>query len=277
MITYKQLLFKKSLLKDYIRREIPIPFKTDLNHPIFILGSSRSGTSILARVIGESNDVCSFTENNIVRRHMWRMVENQKILETEIPELRKTIARLSGVSQCKRVLEKTPGLSLLAKPLANYFNDAQFIHIIRDGRDVAFSMLKHDWIARELQDSKVFWFDLLPKTYQQDWKDLDLWKKAILRWAVYVSTAREISNSDSYLEINYEELCREPNYIIDNILQFLNITISPNMKNQVDNIKYHQVKTWQEREIKPEWTNFYYEVIEYFDLANDKTYKISDI
>ena len=48
------------------------------------------------------------------------------------------------------------------------------------------------------------------------------------------------------------------------------------MKNQVDNIKYHQVKTWQERETKPEWINFYYEIIEYFDLANDKTSKALD-
>lgn len=269
MIDYEHLLFKKSLIKNYIRREIPLPQNTKLERPIFITGSSRSGTSILAKALGESPRICHFTENIVVRRHMWHMVENRTTLEKKISRLEKTIARLSGLRNSQRVLEKTPGLSLLAKPLANHFLDAQFIHIVRDGRDVAFSMLKHNWIVDELRGkNKVFWFDLLPKTYQHQWKECDLWKRGVLRWAVYVSNARKISNNDRYLEVKYNKLCQEPDAVIDNTLKFLELPSCPKIEKQIKAIKSHKAKTWKEKNLEAEKINFYQEVVEYFQLTN---------
>lgn len=269
MLSYKKLLFQKSLWKDYVRREIPVPYVLNLKQPFFVVGSSRSGTTILAKVLGKSPDVYTFTENNIVRRHMWRMVKNPATLDTEIQQLRKTIVRLSGFDNQKRLLEKTPGHSLLTMPLANYFLDAQFVHIVRDGRDVAFSMLKHEWIVNELRENnEVFWFNLLPETYQSKWEDFDLWQRAILRWALYVSKAREISGyEDRYLEIGYEELCEEPQICLDRILSFLKLPVFPEFKEYYALIKPSK-NSWRNKGLKPSQIQFYERAIIEFDLTN---------
>jgi hypothetical protein len=77
-----------------------------LHNPVFILGSSRSRTTILGKVLGASPDLCRFTENDIVRKHMFCMVENPETTKEQLPKLAKTLVRLSGVRPKQRLVER---------------------------------------------------------------------------------------------------------------------------------------------------------------------------
>lgn len=267
----ERILFKKSLLKGYVRRQIPIPFDLKLNRPIFIIGSSRSGTSILTDVLSSSPELLNFTEHPVVRRHMWHMVKYPEVVLEELPKLAKTLKRLSGIKSNQRLLEKSPGHSLLAKQLSDYFVDAKFIHIVRDGRDVAFSMLKHEWIADELKEiHSVFWFDLLPLEFKDEWESLDLWKRAVLRWAVYVNTARQISSyQKKYLEVRYEKLCLAPQEMITYIGYFLNLNDVSPIEKAAAQIGSARVKNWRNTKIEESQMKFYQRVLLSFGLINE--------
>lgn len=265
----KSLSFRKSLLKGYLRRQVPIPLNIHLSKPVFVIGSSRSGTTILTDILSVSHNLHEFSENPIVRRHMWRMVENPDFIPTELPKLKKTLVRLSGMTRRKRILEKTPGHSLIAKNLINYFPDAKFIHILRNGRDVAFSMLKHQWISDELkQVHPVFWFDLLPITFKEEWISLGLWERAVLRWAVYVCAAMQISCcSDRYLEVRYEKLCLMPKEMISEILSFLDLDFDENINESLATIKSTRINAWGNKSISSSQKDFYNRVLSAFKIT----------
>ncbi|MEM9215753.1 MAG: sulfotransferase [Cyanobacteria bacterium P01_F01_bin.150] len=265
----KTISFQKSLVKAHIRRQLPWPRSTALKKPIFIVGSSRSGTTILAEVLSHSPELYSFTEHPLVRRHMWSMVANLDKVDTELPELQKTLVRLSGICAPERLLEKTPGHSLLVKPMADYFTDAKFIHIIRDARDVASSMLKHEWIADELREiHPVFWFHLLPPVFQKQWPNLDLWERAILRWAVYLDAARGISSYDErYMEVRYEEMCQAPQECFDAILEFSELDSFPELEFQISTIQPKSANRWKMQSFTQRQKKFYLNVLDQFNIT----------
>lgn len=266
--TISSLSFKKSLWKGYLRRRFPYPWDVSLSRPVFVVGSSRSGTTILTDVLSLSPELHEFSEHPIVRRHMWCMVKNPDAVIIELPKLEITLVRLSGITPDKRLLEKSPGHSLLVEPLSNYFPDAKFIHIVRDARDSAFSMLKHEWIADELREiHPVFWFDLLPLEYREEWKTLPLWERAILRWALYVSEARRISHqSEKYLEIKYENLCLHPQETFSKICLFLGLNESSIIEEGITRVDSTKAFGWKRKALSDPQLEFHSRVLSSFEL-----------
>ena len=267
-VNLQYLSEQKSLLKQYLIREFPLASSVSLRRPIFILGSSRSGTSILFKILEAHPYLHGFSENDLVRKQIFKIVGKSNSVEEQLPTLAKTIVRLSGIKSGERLLEKSPGHSLLAQSLADCFMDAQFIHIVRDGRDVAFSMLGHDWISTGLRgERKVFWFKLLPDQFQKQWRNLSPWERGVLRWAVYVSKAREVSSyEDRYLEIRYEDLCNSPYSYIENALSFLQLPVFSELSSRVSQIASHKRKRWEDRGLTAQEESFYQEVVSVFAL-----------
>lgn len=99
--------------------------------------------------------------------------------------------------------DKTPYYVLHMSALLNWWPDAQFIHIVRDGRDVALSLFgrKHDF--------GVF------NTYF-----------AARYWAQYVETGHEQGTTmpeGRYLEIRYEDLLTDQRATLMKVCTFLNV------------------------------------------------------
>ncbi|MBE9061257.1 sulfotransferase [cf. Phormidesmis sp. LEGE 11477] len=262
--------FRKALFKAHVRRSIPWPIRTRLKSPIFIIGSSRSGTTMLTDILAAATEVCSFSEKPIVRRHMWNMVKFPDSLSYNLPQLEKTLTRLSGIKPEQRLLEKTPGHSLIAGALATYFPDGSFIHIIRDGRDVSNSMLGHSWISRELNEEvEVFWFPYLPQVYQERWPKLDLWERGVLRWAVYVTAARKAqSATERYFETSYEEVCKDPQQHIYRLFNFLELTVSSDCKQEIAKVRPVSSKTDKRKNLSERHQHFYEEALSNFGFSS---------
>jgi hypothetical protein len=87
-----------------------------LHRPVFIIGAPRSGTTFLGNSLGRLPEISYHFE----------------------PRLTKAAARC---------VEKNPENSFLVPFLATEFPGAQFVHIVRDGRDAAVSHAEQPWLS----------------------------------------------------------------------------------------------------------------------------------
>ncbi|HWH36066.1 MAG TPA: sulfotransferase [Acidimicrobiales bacterium] len=103
--------------------------------------------------------------------------------------------------------DKTPLHVLHLPELARTFSDARFVHIIRDGRDVALSYLDVPWGAESVEEAAF------------------LWKRA-------VETGRRDGRAlgpQRYLEVRYEDLVDDPEGTVRQLCRFLELDFDPAM------------------------------------------------
>jgi hypothetical protein len=102
--------------------------------------------------------------------------------------------------------DKTPMYCLHLSTIEAVLPEARFIHLIRDGRDVALSL-------REM------WFSPGPSIEAQ-----------AVHWRHCVSTARQQgAQCRQYLEVRFEALIRDPERVLRTIGEFLDLPYSPEM------------------------------------------------
>lgn len=114
-------------------------------------------------------------------------------------------ARQAELSGKQRVGGKTPHYLAILPQLATLFPAARFIHLIRDGRDVAISWIDAGW-----------------NRYHQrgfEWR-------AAMRWREFYQTSPW---HDRVLEVRYEALVREPEATLRTICSFLGEVFEPGM------------------------------------------------
>ncbi len=122
----------------------------------------------------------------------------------DFPSLVQRLYQYNAESEGKVIWgDKTPYYILHIKLLLEMFPDARFIHVLRDGRDVALSVLdrKHDFFIYNLY--------MAAKT-----------------WEFYVKTGREQGvklRNDQYCEVKYEELVSRPGEVMKSLCDFIQI------------------------------------------------------
>lgn len=114
------------------------------------------------------------------------------------------VAESQGVD---RWAECTPAHLLHMNEIKKGIPGAKFIHIIRDGRDVSISL------------NKLSWVDSIPVPFSH----LTALNSAALTWKWTVSIGREIGKllGDDYLEVRFEELLAYPEKVLLDIGQFI--------------------------------------------------------
>lgn len=95
--------------------------------------------------------------------------------------------------------DKTPAYIEIVPELARMFPDSRFIHLVRDGRDVAKSFQATDWVGRWLHVNTLEWTRALD--YQRRWADSELRPRI--------------------LEVRYEDLVLETETTLRKICQFI--------------------------------------------------------
>jgi hypothetical protein len=239
-----------------------------IHRPIFILGSARSGTTILYNLLAAHADTCwvSYASDarpgqaGPVRRHRWldlplvgagqrrAIVRNRPNrarmrwmpwpaegdrtwhtwagfgaepygTETRLDEAMES--RLRGVMELHLDVTRRP--RFLCKQTANnrrlelvdrMFPDALYVHLIRDGRAVANSMVREPW----WNDMQVWW---LGKRVRE-WDQGDPVALAALYWQRTLEEIRRHAPrfGDRYTEVHYEELAADTPRVIDGIARF---------------------------------------------------------
>lgn len=210
------------------------------NHPVFVIGSPRSGTSILAWSLHQHPDFWTSHETELLH-HLFARLKLKDIYAaaTSRPETWLVAHKVDyseflgymgmGVnalftsrSDGKRWVDQTPGYTLMADLLAEMFPKAYFLHIVRDGRAVVRSMVHfRDSLGKSLDDSGG-----LPhwaKSFQA----------AVQTWCQYVRSANTLSERypNRVLTIRNETLSANPDCEFQRIFEFLQARYYPDSAN----------------------------------------------
>ncbi len=120
-----------------------------LRRPVFVIGAPRSGTTFLGNCLGRLPDISYHFEPRLTKAAArcvydgsWSARRGAAVFRLSYSAL--LLAALDGGH---RFAEKNPENSFLVPFLAREFPGAQFIHIVRDGRDATVSHAEQPWLA----------------------------------------------------------------------------------------------------------------------------------
>jgi len=113
-----------------------------------------------------------------------------------------------GLSKKRRFGDKTPAYIEIVRELGDLYPGAKFIHLLRDGRDVAISFIHLGWIGGY-------------RCYERDFE----WTRALRFRDAY----RQTDLDHRILDIKYEDLLREPEATVRAICDFLGEDFEPAM------------------------------------------------
>lgn len=215
--------------------------------PIFVVGAPRSGTTLLRYVLCSHPRIYIPPESNFIPRLLgrrpsreldpadavqllrtldtyrsffrdWRAepLHPKEVLE-RVPD-RKPSSLVDAVFSeyarqygAERWGDKSPIYTMHVDVLAEAFPTAQFIHITRDGRDVALSM------QRTYRGRRFFYIDVYYAA--RSWK----------RRVVHASAAGTRLGASRYFQLRYEDLTASPETVIRSICAFLGEAFEPAM------------------------------------------------
>jgi hypothetical protein len=224
------------------------------NHqPFFIVGSGRSGNTLLHRILTNKNGIVIppetyvfgkiFRLHNVYKNMDWEEYVNLMIstfeyhpqfYTFEIDSLYELTLELKKCEHEKRTLshiisqfyifyakkkglklkrwgDKTPLNSMYVYRIKQLFPHARFIHMIRDGVDVAYSYVN----AGLYED----------------------YTKAAIRWEKSVDFLQKFGRKypEDYLEVRYEEFVKEPKKNVKEIFNFLDEEFEEEILNKKNN------------------------------------------
>ncbi len=214
--------------------------------PVFVVGSPRSGTSLVYSIILATNvfalyaaetlllRTCAdkygvlshprnynrfihdwlrskqFIRSGLDKKHFTRNAQKHKgnyleFLDFFMAEVTKKQRKICWA-------ENTPNHILEISNIAKYFPDSKFIHVIRDGRAVAASLNKLNWLSIKHPALRVM--------------------TAGIHWQTQVLAGRKQGqklNKDRYMEVQYEDLICQPEKVLHNLSDFIGISINMRM------------------------------------------------
>lgn len=189
--------------------------------PIVIGGCGRSGTTLLRTMLDSHPRICCGPESSVFRRRALdpdALADRFGLDRGEVrgiyqaaasrPAFIEAYAALCLRSTGKaRWAEKTPRNISRIGAIFRFFPDARFVHVLRDGRDVACSLRTHP--RHKVVDGK-----LVP---------LDTWKPiagCARRWRNDIESSRPWWNDPRFCTLRYEELVRDSQGVLRRLMAF---------------------------------------------------------
>lgn len=123
--------------------------------------------------------------------------------------------------------------------LSSIFDDALFLHVVRDGRAVVQSLMNVAFWKDTWRRDQVAWQNAVPETELQAWRDSGGSPLALaaIQWAAVVTGARmegERFAPDRYAEVRYEDFIGDPHRVIDELTDFCGLAPAREMHEFVD-------------------------------------------
>jgi hypothetical protein len=221
---------------------------------LFIIGSPRSGTTWLQLMLGSHPSVCATAELTLYDKYVAPWLEAWKT-ETHLAEEGKSYVGmpvlwdeqefhgfLSGFlqaayskmlttkPQASHILDKHPGYSQCIETIQHFIPQARFIHLIRDGRDVAVSLFA---ASRQLR-----WYSRRPL-----YAFGEMWKRQVL------AARQAAAFPDRYLEVRYEDLSASPAGTLETVFDFCGLSYEQELIDSI--VKNHEFENLKQSRCTP--------------------------
>ncbi len=228
------------------------PIHGQIEHPIFIIGCGRSGTTILGRILEQHPRLAYLHEPRYIwlyepRTDIWSkqaranggrlMLTSSDITPTVAQKIHRAFAVEVCLQNARFLVEKLPINCFRLDFIYRLFPDALFIHLIRNGIEVAESIDRRCEVGRWFgyQDSK--WRFLVEYARQRGEDSLvnlcqDNFSRGLLEWRLSLSTAIESLSklpNDRHLEVRYEQLLESPSKVCNSLEHFIGVETSERM------------------------------------------------
>jgi hypothetical protein len=133
--------------------------------------------------------------------------------------------------------------------LATAFPDARFVHLIRDGRAVAYSLSRVDWWEGEV----VWWYGDTPRRWRE--RGGDPWELVATHWIRELASIQEglgAVAAERQLELRYEALVGDPAALVTRVARFAGLADDPGWRSELDRLSYpNKDQAWRDR-LSPE-------------------------
>jgi hypothetical protein len=246
---------------------------TSIRAPIIVVGTHRSGTTLLGRAIGTHPDVAYWEEP----REVWSWGHHSRpddLLTADMvspriaAHVKRRFGRFLEQSGRSRFAEKTPSNCLRLEFIREIFPDARFLHIFRDGRAVVHSTdvmtrnvripLMEQGPRRLLGTPLRAWPALLPRVWRTlgrrtlglpmefwgpqppGWRDWVRQDPPLIvlakQWRHTVEPIlrfRASQPADQWLDVRYEDLVTRPGRLAEDIEAFAGLEGSASFRDHL--------------------------------------------
>ncbi len=235
-----------------IRNILHFPSMKGIERPIFILGCGRSGTTVLGTALSKHSSITYLNE----RRDLWfkaypetdiwtrqatsrngkMSLTSENVASAKSSKLRRLFHRETIRTSKPVLVEKMPINNFRVEFIHAIFPDARFVHIYRNGLEVARSIEKMSesgaWFGEQ---SEYKWKQLsdyskrtnitneLPESCES------YYHKGLLEWRLSTESAVGFLSKlpdDKYLEISYAAFSSEPVTTIGKVLDHIGLGCS---------------------------------------------------
>jgi hypothetical protein len=229
-----------------------LPGTPALVRPVFIIGCGRSGTTALGQVLGRHPLLAYLNEPRDIwlyepRTDIWSArararggrlgLSANDVQPAAAARIRRAFAVEVRLQRAERLVEKLPINAFRIGWLAAMFPDALFVHLIRNGFEVAASIARQAESARWFSFEDYKWRLLAERARERGEADLvglatDGFRRGLLEWRLSVATALEDLAkvpADRQLEVRYERLVEQPAEVCRRIEAFIGVRHAPAM------------------------------------------------
>jgi hypothetical protein len=198
---------------------------------VFVVGSPRSGTTFLGRSLGS---LPGFIDLGEVAPFKAAIPELALDARRASPRLRRVLTRARRLALVGglRPVEQTPETAFVLPAALEAFPEARVVHAVRDGRDVAASLLERGWLRAgrgggddaglPFGPGARFWVE--PEREEEFARVSDA-RRAAWAWRRYVGAVR--AASVPVLEVRYEQLAGDPGAVAAHLAAALDVPERP--------------------------------------------------
>lgn len=205
-----------------------------LEQPIFLVGSERSGTTLLRLMLDHHPKVCWCSEFEYSVSFMkpdgsfpeleeyYEWLETHRIFQATGFAIDRDLSYPELVDDFLRQRQESSRQTVIGATVHHHFDrllkiwpDAKFIKILRDGRDVARSCIGMKWAGNL-------------------WRGADRWIEAERIWGDLAQSLPP----ERYIEFKYEDLITEPAVVLGRICEFMGVAYDPAMLTYPENTTY---------------------------------------
>jgi hypothetical protein len=182
---------------------------------VFVVGSPRSGTTFTGRALGS---LPGFVDLDEVQPWKAAIPDVLRLSEEAAASRLRGIlerVRLLGLARGLRGVEQTPETSFVLGAALRAYPQAVAVHVVRDGRDVATSLLERGWLSAErtgADDARLpfgaharFWVE---PGREEEFASVSDAARVAWAWRRYVTAAGSVP--ERTVEVRYEQLVSDP-------------------------------------------------------------------